>query len=299
MFEAYSDDSAAESGDRRLFIAGYLNSTEGWALFRDAWDECLRTEPKIDYLKMVEANGLRGQFGGWSESERNKKLRRLSFIISHFRPISFSFSISRRDFDTELGGLSPRGLNAHFISIFAVISGIVRYIEASRAYTPVQFIFDTQHGVDVDLQLFLDWMVRHLSPDARKLINGHPRFEDDNTLNPLQAADMLAWHLRRNHELGDCDKEMLGRILGEVHLSSELDVSHLRDWREEFSRLPMLDQMQKQSEWQRLRAGISHLKMAGYRFPYGNRWKNTGYLTRDWIYRSTRRLWRYIDSLRQ
>lgn len=299
FLEVYSDDSASDVGDRRLFFAGYLNSAQAWALFSDAWGECLRSDPKIEYLKMVEANGLRGQFGGRSGSERDEKLRRLSFIIAHFRPLSFSFSVSRKEFDEELGGVIPRGLNAHFISAFGIVSGIVRYLENSRVETPVKFIFDSQDGVDVDIHLFLDWMVRHLSPKARRLINQHPSFEDDITLMPLQAADMLAWHLRRNHERGDCDKEMLDRLIGDLYLNSGLDISQLRDWRLEFSRLPMVSEMQSKTDWRRLRGGISRLKADGYRFPYGSRWKNAKYLTKDWISRSRWKLGRYFDSLRR
>ena len=35
---------------------------------------------------------------------------------------------------------------------------------------------------------------------ARRLINGKPTFESDAQVLPLQAADMLAWNLRREHE---------------------------------------------------------------------------------------------------
>jgi hypothetical protein len=31
----------------------------------------------------------------------------------------------------------------------------------------------------------------------RTIIARHPQFKDDKELTPLQAADMLAWHIRR------------------------------------------------------------------------------------------------------
>jgi len=53
-------------------MAGYLNRANEWRLFDDAWAEELSAKPSIEYLKMVEANGLRGQFGGWSAGDAMK-----------------------------------------------------------------------------------------------------------------------------------------------------------------------------------------------------------------------------------
>lgn len=35
------------------------------------------------------------------------------------------------------------------------------------------------------------------------MIANTPMFKDDRLLNPLQAADMLAWHIRREHQFPD------------------------------------------------------------------------------------------------
>ena len=99
FLRAFTDDSASDVGDRRLFMAGYMNRTELWARFAEAWAEELRGAPSIEYLKMAEAQNLRDQFDwrkGWTEEKRDEKLRGLARVIRHFNPISFQMSIDRR-----------------------------------------------------------------------------------------------------------------------------------------------------------------------------------------------------------
>ena len=182
-------------------MAGYLNRANEWRLFDDAWAEELSAKPSIEYLKMAEANGLRGQFGGWSAGARDEKLRGLTRVIRHFKPLSFEMSISREQFYRLVKLVSPRGLaSPHFQCTFGVISIVSRFAAEHRGNVPIDFIFDDQEGVSSDVALFFDEMIRSLPRRARRLINAKPTFRNDIEVLPLQAADMLAWHLRREYE---------------------------------------------------------------------------------------------------
>jgi len=56
-------------------MAGLLSDSENWAQFSDDWSACLQSGPRrLDYFKMKEAAGCGGQFYGWSEPERDRKL---------------------------------------------------------------------------------------------------------------------------------------------------------------------------------------------------------------------------------
>lgn len=83
--QAFVDDSASDADEQRLFMAGYLNYSEKWALFSEAWREELKVAPSIDYLKMSEANALADQFNGWDAKVRDEKLRSLVRVINHFK----------------------------------------------------------------------------------------------------------------------------------------------------------------------------------------------------------------------
>ena len=86
FLRAFTDDSAAQRGDRRLFLAGYLHRADVWASFSDHWHAELKSWPAIEYFKASEANNLSGQFDykkGWDEVKRNAKTGMLAAIIRH------------------------------------------------------------------------------------------------------------------------------------------------------------------------------------------------------------------------
>lgn len=83
---AYTDDSGSDIGDRPLFLAGYLNSIENWELFDRLWQEQLLSAPAIRYLKMTEAKGLRGEFAGWADAARDRKLEDMAAVIGALEP---------------------------------------------------------------------------------------------------------------------------------------------------------------------------------------------------------------------
>ena len=286
LLQAFIDDSGSDIADQRLFLAGYLNHAEKWALFSDAWAEELKATPAIEYLHMVEANNLRGQFKGWKKEDRDEKIRGLARVVRHFNPISFHFSISRRDYSYKVKPVAPRGIgNPHFVGVFAVVSGIVRSLEND------DFIFDQQDGVSDDIDLFFSYMKKNIPRNARKLINSKPKFEDDKHFLPLQAADMLAWHIRREHEMGDGNVLPMARLLrcADAHIVSELDSKIMLDWANCFEAMPEIKMLQSKGQWQDMRREISRLSALGFVPPHGSRWKNALYGVRERLARIIRR----------
>ncbi len=282
FFEAYFDDSRSNIGEERLFIAGYLNSAEKWALFVDAWQECLDEKPAIAYLKMLQAQALQGEFRGWHPDARDAKLSRLAFIVRHFDPLSFEFSVSCRTYRDTLAHFAPRGLNPHFYCVHGILATVTRFLESRGAVHPVKFFFDEQNGVDTDIALFFDYIRSQLSGGAKDLISGLPTFESDQNLLPLQAADFLAWHVRREDE-GSLSDQALINLLRTEHVRAHLDDTHLEAWRAEFEQLPGLDRMQSKGEWHKVRAALVAGKAAGFLPPYGTKWLNFRGGIRDWI----------------
>jgi hypothetical protein len=293
FLQAFIDDSASESGDKRLFLAGYLNNAENWAKFADAWQDELRAGNAIRFLHMVDANNFSGEFKGWTDDEKNEKLRGLMRVARHFKPFSFHVSVSRAEYFDTVKRVAPRGLGSpHLVCCVAVVSNITRYLAQQGWQHKVKFIFDKQNGVEDDIALFFDHMKTHIPREARKLIYGQPSFEDDKTFTPLQAADMLAWHLRRNHEYnGSWSKGDPGASLcnPKGHLSAELD-SMLPSWTDEFSKMPAIERMQTKPEWRKLKVALRQAKASGYIPPHGTRFKNFKHRIRDRVAAIIRRL---------
>jgi hypothetical protein len=264
FLRAFTDDSASDAGERRLFMAGYLNRAEKWALFSEAWNEECRAAPRIEYLKMSEAQNLGDQFRGWSKEVRDEKLRRLGRVIRYFEPMSFEFSINREEFNRVVVPASPRGLkNPHLVACLAIMSGVSRFVAEKGGDIPIDFIFDRQDGVSDVVDLTFDSLKENLPPDARHLIRGKPRFEDDKQLLPLQAADLLAWHLRREQEDG-ISLEMTDLLRADSHLLiGEIDKATMKKWAIHHSHQVGTTMLQSKGQWRAFMNENRRLKEAG------------------------------------
>jgi uncharacterized protein DUF3800 len=253
-------------------MAGYLNRAELSALFADAWDEELKALPSIHYLKMAEAQHLRGQFdwrNGWTEEKRDEKLRGLARVIKHFNPMSFQVSIDRRHFYRVLEPVSPRGLaNPYFPVCSAVIATLANFASTAGAKGKIEFIFDQQDGVSDDIDMLFSSMNEVVPRSVRKWIDGRPQFKDDKQFTQLQAADMLAWHVRREHEDGrSLPMADLLRNSRHGHLIFEIDNALINRWADHHRQVPGVDSVRTKSQWRKLKRDIKHLTAAGINVP--------------------------------
>src|SRR2546430_9721900 len=73
-------------------------TAKGWDGFSDDWKRALDEHPRIGYFKHNEAMGTKGQFEGWSETERDAKVMRLARVITKHTPDYGMYSV------LDLGG---------------------------------------------------------------------------------------------------------------------------------------------------------------------------------------------------
>ena len=97
---------------------------------------------------------------------RDEKLRGPARVIRHFRPTSFEFSVSTKDYSEVVQPSAPRGLNPRFVRTFGTVALTVRYLPSQKVKTKVDFIFDEQDGVSADIVLLFERMVKSLPKDA-------------------------------------------------------------------------------------------------------------------------------------
>jgi hypothetical protein len=128
-------------------------------------------------------------------------------------------------------------------------------VHSERINIPIEFIFDEQEGVQADIDFSFDVMKRSLPRGVQKLISGRPIYKSDKLVLPLQAADMLAWHLRREHEdFGQRGQlPMADRLRSSSHLFSGIDDSHINNWARQFREMPGISRVQSKAQWQSFR----------------------------------------------
>ncbi len=294
ILQAYVDDSASDSGDRRMFLAGYIMSAPGWEAFSNAWDEELRAAPAIGYFKMVEAQSRRGEFDGWSEAARDRKVLALAKIV-HEHDLRFIFcSASRKEYKEILAPVITEGLKTpYFVCFWGVINATARHHkELDLPETPVDFIFDEQGGLGDDALLCYRWLKESEDPAIRHLLGSTPIFRDDKKVVALQAADMLAWHVRRDHERGGLEDKTIYDLLTNRGLGLHVDRETLESLAKRMAKVPGVKRIQTKPEWRETKRNIRAYEQAGGAAPSTN-WFWMRYIAfRAWLERTVHR-WRY------
>jgi hypothetical protein len=105
------------------------------------------------------------------------------------------------------------------------------------------------------------------------LIAGKPLFRDDKDFLGLQAADMLAWHVRREHELGQPLPMATNLRCERGHLVSELPPEMMQKWQDHLTLLPAISFVQSKKQWRKIKPTLRRLSALGIAAQYGPPWK--------------------------
>jgi len=276
--QAYVDDSASEEGDRRLFLAGYINTADKWVRFSDVWEEELRRSPSIRYLKMTEASRLQGQFRGWKAEDRDEKLKALSRLIRHFKPASIHSSVSRAEVEAILKPHVPYGFASPYFYCFQAIMVPLAYSNLEHGIeVQVDFIFDNQEGLGEEARFFYHHIRQGQPRAVQKLLAVNPSFMDDKNVAPLQAADMLAWHVRKSHERDPAQFWVPNTLSHDgLHMAIDVDAARLRHMAEGMKDIPGAAALKSRSEWKKVRKIVVEQARRGQAPSMRmERWKNT------------------------
>lgn len=189
VLQAYIDDSC-EAGQVLVF-AGYVASVEQWLRFSDEWAAALELA-RWPSFKMADIAGSGNQ-------DRLERAGYFYRIIEDHAEAIVAVAV-------EMEGLSRAvkelGLPDQFANPYAMIYRIVLDFTAQfqtkiGLNEPIDFIFDN-HSQESKVDTGFKLMRNRITDDnRRKLLGRPPRFEDDREYLPLQAADLLAWHVRR------------------------------------------------------------------------------------------------------
>ncbi|MBK76635.1 MAG: hypothetical protein CME85_14275, partial [Henriciella sp.] len=187
---AFLDDSGSEPQSKHFVLAGFVSAAEQWAQIADRWKEVCDASPSIEYFKMAEAMGMRGQFAGWSRDERDKKIIAFSAIIPEFTVIQICAYLENPDFEGTIKTLPIYNKqiellyrHPYLLLWYTLISKF--YVQWQRmGFTePIKFLFDRQLGFEAPAYSLFESMrtmaKSKLAPSFYNLLAGSPEFADD------------------------------------------------------------------------------------------------------------------------
>lgn len=223
MLTAYIDDSGTDAKGPFCVLAGYISDVERWKAFSDAWDDELHAPPKIAHFKMSEANNRRGPFWNWDEEARDRKVARLARIANNHAIGAIASIVSHKVYRGQAKGFLPKTIdNPYWLCFQKVVLETIRIYGNEGGGGKINFVFDAQgEGYERRaLQILEGWRDLFTSTAYEPFI-GSITFASDLDVLPLQAADLLAWHVRRRGDRviqklpEDCPVD---EILGNVHI---------------------------------------------------------------------------------
>jgi hypothetical protein len=113
MLKAYIDDSNMNTPPVSV-LGGWVGPAKDWAHFSDCWAEALWMKPRLSYFKLSEAQGLKGEFHGWSEESRDERLRLLIRIIEKHKFLGVVSAMPLGAYKEVFGDLPDKGVRAPY-----------------------------------------------------------------------------------------------------------------------------------------------------------------------------------------
>lgn len=209
MALAFVDDSG-NGGDSPYFVlAGYCASEATWAAFWPDWQSVLDFLPRLAYFKMSEAETLNGQFAGFTAEERTKRVNQFIDVILAHDLQEASIAVPEKYYRDILDPLFPGKLaNPYYMAFIGLVSAFAGLNRHSGSTEPTDFVFDEQTGIESRALKMYHRLKAH-SPH-RQL--GRVTYRSDRQMLPLQAADLIAWQMRRFRCSSESVREELSRL---------------------------------------------------------------------------------------
>lgn len=198
----YIDDSGKD--DPPVFVLGGI-VIEGDRLesFEAEWNRVLAAAPAIPYFKMKEANGRRGAFKGMPAADRDLKVTHLGAVLRSHALATLSVIVRHEDYRRVFESQMMRSMDRPYQIMFhlAIVGGY-KLCRRLGLDGEADFVFDRQLEHEQQLRDSLPALRRDMEPQIAKFLGANPRHADDKEEVALQAADMVAWHVRRSWREG-------------------------------------------------------------------------------------------------
>lgn len=193
-FRACFDESGLNPDENAtLVLGGFVGHVEEWERASQAWNDCLKGHPSIDYFSHKEANGLNEQFRKFSRSAADKKITALAQVIAQFRLQGFCVVVplsgfADRDSAATKGMIGTRPYDWGFLT---AISGVLQLMSRLKGDYIVDFVFDDRKELRACCDSY-DRMKRMKSSHTMQHA-GVCTPRDDKQVAALQMADLLSW----------------------------------------------------------------------------------------------------------
>ena len=208
MLQGFMDDSGSDATRAPFVLGGFVMEAEKWADFSDDWYAQVIRQPRIEYFHMIEACSKDRQFEGFSDEFVRCKINDLLGVIEKYQPDGIYTWLEWEDYISIVQPLAPKEMSNPYQVLFPGIFDTIRFCQRRKGIFPqsVDVDFDSQGEAGEFARSMYPIMKAHCPPDVKKMLGRTPTMLDDKEVVALQAADMLAWNVRRHYDKTDTTK---------------------------------------------------------------------------------------------
>jgi hypothetical protein len=194
MIRAFVDDSGSGGDSTWYVLAGYVGTFCDWVGFESDWRAVLADPPRIEYFKASEAESLKEQFADFTRDQANARIDALIQVIGRHTQRAIIVRARQKDYNEVIKPNVPEIWDDAYHFLFpAFISAVLAMEKYSGAGDPAEFVFDRSQRLEKRAKIQYTQLLQ--IPQYARMAN--VSFRDEKGFLPLQAADLLAWQVRR------------------------------------------------------------------------------------------------------
>jgi hypothetical protein len=191
---AFVDDSGSGGDAPYYILAGYYAPLAIWREFCPKWQKILDLEPRLEYFKMSEAESRKGEFSGFLPEQRTRRVNRFIDVILTHHLQEASVAVPRETYTKILYPILHKyHASPYYFAFIAMVSALAGINRYSGSAEETDFIFDEQVGMETKA-VRLYHRLKGYFPERQF---GRVAYRTDKDFLPLQAADLIAWQMRR------------------------------------------------------------------------------------------------------
>lgn len=190
----YMDESGTGKEHQFMSIAGYIFEAFESKRFARKWQQVL-DEYGLPYAHMKDSTGPSGVYRHLDKAQCIALNKKLIALIKKHTLIGFSVSVDRKHYEKVIGGLEG------FPSVYAflvncAISRVISWANKTNFQGRFTYVMEAGAHGQGEANAILDDISRCPEKSKRSRYHGHA-FQPKEGFPPVQAADMLAWHVTK------------------------------------------------------------------------------------------------------
>jgi len=191
----YLDESGTDNQNPHAVVAGLVLRRERFIRFDSDWNSIL-SKFRIDPPIHMNEFGKHGRLGHIDYSTRNKLFKELVYIINRYKIYSVAISLNHEQYNNMLSAKTKKEVSIYGLCFMFCAHQCFAMSKVNHYYGSMAFLIEEGNECAEDVRRAHKGMIQMRKEGKTYISDGSLTFEPKK-LSPLQAADIIAWGVRR------------------------------------------------------------------------------------------------------